>query len=129
MELGVAINTHAFVAPSAAAADSAFAASYLAMMNGIGRERGWPPSGRREYEALRAPGGPLAVGSPEQVAEKILAQHALFGNERYVAQMSVGAVRHRDVLRSMELSGTEVAPRVRAQAAVAGTGAAARAAV
>jgi probable LLM family oxidoreductase len=109
----VAINTHAFVAASTAEADSAFAAPYLAMMNRIGRERGWPPSGRVEYEALRSPAGALAVGSPEQVAEKILYEHELFGHDRYVAQMSVGAVAHRDVLRSMELFGTKVAPLVR----------------
>jgi probable LLM family oxidoreductase len=109
----VAINTHAFVAETVARADSAFAGSYIAMMNRIGRERGWPPSGQREYEALRSPAGALAVGSPDDVAEKILAEHALFGNERYIGQMSVGAVSHRDVLRSMELFGTEVAPRVR----------------
>ena len=109
----VAINTHAFVGQTSAQADGAFAASYLSMMNSIGRERGWPPSGRREYEALRSPGGALAVGSPEQVAEKILAEQRLFGHQRYVAQMSVGAVAHADVLRSMELFGTEVAPVVR----------------
>jgi probable LLM family oxidoreductase len=109
----VAINTHAFVAESTAAADSAFAASYLAMMNRIGRERGWPPSGRREYEALRAPDGALAAGSPEQVAEKILYEHELFGHDRYLAQMSVGAVAHDAVMRSIELFGTKVAPLVR----------------
>ncbi len=53
---------------------------YLAMMNRIGRERGWPPSGREEYEALRSPRGAVAAGSPEQVAEKILFEHELFGN-------------------------------------------------
>ncbi len=93
----VAINTHAFVGATEAEANSAFAASYLAMMNRIGRERGWPPSGRPEYDALRSPRGALAVGSPEQVAEKILFEHELFGHERYVGQMSVGAVAHRDV--------------------------------
>ncbi len=87
------------------------------MMNRIGRERGWPPSGRPEYEALRSPRGALAVGSPEQVAEKILFEHELFGMSRYVGQMSVGAVSHTDVLRSMELFGTEVAPIVRAEIA------------
>jgi probable LLM family oxidoreductase len=115
--LPLAINTHAFVAETSAQADSAFAAPYLAMMNRIGRERGWPPSGRPEYEALRSPRGALAVGSPEQVAEKILFEHELFGMSRYVGQMSVGAVRHADVLRSMELFGTEVAPIVRAEVA------------
>jgi probable LLM family oxidoreductase len=115
--LPLAINTHAFVGETSAQADSAFAAPYLAMMNRIGRERGWPPSGRPEYEALRSPRGALAVGSPEQVAEKILFEHELFGMSRYVGQMSVGAVRHADVLRSMELFGTEVAPVVRAEIA------------
>jgi probable LLM family oxidoreductase len=111
----VAINTHAFVGATSAEADAAFAAPYLAMMNRIGRERGWPPSGRAEYEALRSPRGAVAAGSPEQVAEKILFEHELFGHQRYVGQMSVGAVEHRDVLRSMELFGTEVAPVVRAE--------------
>jgi hypothetical protein len=87
------------------------------MMNRIGRERGWPPSGKAEYEALRSPRGALAAGSPEQVAEKILFEHELFGHQRYVGQMSVGAVDHREVLRSMELFGTDVAPLVRAEVA------------
>ena len=116
-EAKVAINTHAFIGETSAAADSRFAAAYLAMMNRIGRERGWPPSGQREYEALRSARGALAVGSAQQVAEKILAEHALFGHQRYIGQMSVGAVTHRDVLRSMELFGTEVAPVVRAELA------------
>jgi probable LLM family oxidoreductase len=113
----VAINTHAFVGETRQAADAAFAGSYLAMMNRIGRERGWPPSGAREYEALASPHGALAVGDARQVAEKLLYEHELFGHDRYIAQMSVGAVEHRDVLRSMELFGTEVAPLVRAEVA------------
>jgi probable LLM family oxidoreductase len=123
-QIKLAINTHAFVGETVAQADAAFAAPYLAMMNRIGRERGWPPSGQAEYEALRSPRGALAVGSPEQVAEKILFEHELFGNDRYVGQMSVGAVEHRDVLRSMELFGTEVAPIVRAEVARRQAGAA-----
>jgi probable LLM family oxidoreductase len=113
----VAINTHAFLANTAAEANEAFAPSYLAMMNRIGRERGWPPSGRADYDALRSPQGALAVGSPEEVIEKLLFEHELFGHERYIAQMSVGAVSHHDVMRSIELFGTEVAPAVRAEVA------------
>jgi alkanesulfonate monooxygenase SsuD/methylene tetrahydromethanopterin reductase-like flavin-dependent oxidoreductase (luciferase family) len=123
-QIKLAINTHAFVGATVAEAGAAFAAPYLAMMNRIGRERGWPPSGQAEYEALRSPRGALAVGTPEQVAEKILFEHELFGNDRYVGQMSVGAVEHRDVLRSMELFGTEVAPLVRAEVARREAGAA-----
>src|SRR5437588_5786633 len=116
-EATIAINTHAFIGETPAQADAAFAPSYLAMMNRIGRERGWPPAGELEYEALRAPDGALAVGSPEQVAEKILYEHELFANQRYLGQMSVGAVAHRDVLRSIELFGTQVAPLVREEIA------------
>jgi alkanesulfonate monooxygenase SsuD/methylene tetrahydromethanopterin reductase-like flavin-dependent oxidoreductase (luciferase family) len=111
----VAINTHAFVGESSRDADSAFAAPYLAMMNRVGRERGWPPAGRAQYDALRSPRGALAVGSAEEVAEKILFEHELFGMDRYVGQMSVGAVQHADVMRSIELFGTRVAPVVRSE--------------
>ena len=83
-------------------------------MNRIGRERGWPPSGRAEYDALAGPAGPLAIGSPEEVAEKIVGVHELFRPERYLAHLSIGAVEHRDVMRAIELFGTQVAPLVRA---------------
>ncbi len=117
----VAINTHAFIADSRKAADRAFARGYLEVMNRVGRERGWPPSGRAEYDALAAPSGPLAIGSPEEVAEKIVRVHELFRPERYLAHISIGAVEHRDVMRAIELFGTEVAPSVRSAVAVAGS--------
>jgi alkanesulfonate monooxygenase SsuD/methylene tetrahydromethanopterin reductase-like flavin-dependent oxidoreductase (luciferase family) len=85
------------------------------MMSRIGRERGWPPMGRDQYEALRSPRGALAVGSPEEVAEKILFEHDLFGHQRYLAHMSVGTARHADVMRAIELFGTAVAPVVRSE--------------
>ncbi|MEA2376130.1 MAG: hypothetical protein QOD13_37 [Thermoleophilaceae bacterium] len=114
-QLPVAINTHAFVAESGEQADAAFAPPYMTVMNRVGQERGWPPMGRAQYEALRAPRGALAVGTPQEVAEKILYEHELFGHQRYLAQMSVGPVAHPDVMRSIELFGTEVAPVVRAE--------------
>jgi probable LLM family oxidoreductase len=113
----IAINTHAFIGETSDAADQAFMEPYLGVMNRIGRERGWPPSGRPEYEALRSPRGALAVGSPEQIAEKLLYEHKLFGHQRYLAHISLGAVEHRDVLRAIELFGTEVAPIVRDEVA------------
>ena len=115
----VAVNTHAFVAETEQQATAAFAPPYLEVMNRIGRERGWPPSGRSDYEALRSPVGPLNVGSAEQVAEKIVAIHELFGPERYLAHMSLGAVEHRDVMRAIELFGTKVAPLVAGELALA----------
>jgi probable LLM family oxidoreductase len=113
----VAINTHAFVGATSAEADAAFAAPYLAMMNRIGRERGWSGLTRQDFEALRTRRGALVVGSPGEVTEKILFQHELFGHQRFLAQMSVGSLPHQQALRSIELFGTEVAPAVRAEIA------------
>ena len=68
---------------------------------------------RQSFEALRTLRGALVVGSPEQVVEKILYQHELFGHQRFLAQMSVGTMPHVQVMRSIELFGTEVAPALR----------------
>jgi alkanesulfonate monooxygenase SsuD/methylene tetrahydromethanopterin reductase-like flavin-dependent oxidoreductase (luciferase family) len=70
---------------------------------------------RPQFDALRSPRGALLVGSPETVARKIVAQHEIFGHDRFLAQMSVGPMPHDRVLRSTELFATEVAPRVRAE--------------
>ena len=113
----LAINTHGFVASSREQADAAFGPSYLQMMNRIGRERGWPPAGKPQYDALTSPSGAVALGTPEQVAEKIVAEQQLLGNQRYISQFSVGAVAHRDVMKSIELFGGEVAPLVRSELA------------
>jgi probable LLM family oxidoreductase len=112
-DLPVAINTHAWVGDDR----SEFAPSYMAMMAKIGRERGWPPMTPQQYEALRSPGGALTVGEPQEVIEKILLHHELFKHQRYLAHMSLGAVAHRDVLRSIERFATEVAPAVRSELA------------
>jgi alkanesulfonate monooxygenase SsuD/methylene tetrahydromethanopterin reductase-like flavin-dependent oxidoreductase (luciferase family) len=83
------------------------------MMSKLGRERGWPPMTRAQFDQLRSPRGALVVGSPAEVAEKILFQHELFGHDRFLAQMSVGTMPHDKVMRAIELLGTEVAPIVR----------------
>ncbi len=109
----LAINTHAFVGD----AERDFAPGYLQVMNRIGRERGWGPSGIDQFRALASPSGAMHAGEPEVVAEKIVRGHRLFGNDRYVGQMSLGSVGHAEVLRSMERFGTQVAPLVRAEVA------------
>jgi alkanesulfonate monooxygenase SsuD/methylene tetrahydromethanopterin reductase-like flavin-dependent oxidoreductase (luciferase family) len=69
--------------------------------------------GRGQFEVGRSPRGALVVGSPEEVTEKILYEHELFGHQRFMAQISVGALSHDKVMRAIELFGTEVAPAVR----------------
>jgi probable LLM family oxidoreductase len=109
----VGVNGHGLVGDTSKAAADAFFPSYAQAMSRIGRERGWPPTTREQFEAGRAPRGHLAVGSPQEVAEKVLFQHEHFGHQRHLLQMDVGGVPHRDVMRSIELLGTEVAPVVR----------------
>ncbi len=113
----VGINSHTFIAPDARQAADTFFPGYSETMTRIGRERGWPPTTRAQFDALRSLRGALLVGSPAEVTEKILAQHEIFGHQRFLAQMSVGATPHRELLRSIELFGTEVAPVVRRETA------------
>jgi probable LLM family oxidoreductase len=111
----VSINSHVYVADDSRQARDEYFAPYAGVMSRIGRERGWPPLTREQFEAGTGPRGALLVGSPEEVAEKILRQRELFGHQRFMAQLSLGAMDHRNVLRSIELFGTEVAPLVRAE--------------
>jgi probable LLM family oxidoreductase len=115
--LPVGINSHAYVADTSQRAADEYFPAYAAMMTRIGRERGWPPMTRPQFDQLRSPRGALVVGSPQEVAEKILFQHELFGHDRFLAQMSVGTLPHSQAMRAIELLGTEVAPIVRAELA------------
>jgi probable LLM family oxidoreductase len=109
----LSINSHGFVAPTAAEAIEVSWRPATEAMNRIGAERGWPPMRREDYEAAAAPRGANFVGGPEEVAEKIVRQHALFGHDRFLLQLTVGSVPHEQTLRAIELFGAEVAPRVR----------------
>ena len=115
--LPVGINSHTYVAETSRRAGDEYYPTYAAMMNRIGRERGWPPIGRGQFEMGRSPRGALAVGSPEEVAEKILHQHEYFGHDRFMAQISIGTLPHEKAMRAIELFGTEVAPAVRQEIA------------
>jgi probable LLM family oxidoreductase len=114
--LPVSINSHAYVAETSQRAAAEFYPGYAAMMTRIGRERGWPPMTREQFEALRSPEGALIVGSPAEVTEKILRQREIFGHGRVLLQMSVGTMPHGQVLRAIELLGSEVAPALRTPA-------------
>jgi probable LLM family oxidoreductase len=111
--LPVGINSHGFIADSTEqAAEDAFP-PYAEVMTRIGRERGWPPATRQRFDAERSKRGALLVGSVQEVAEKILFEHALFRNQRFLLQLSVGTMPHRKIMHAIELLGTQVAPVVR----------------
>ncbi|HSH21520.1 MAG TPA: LLM class flavin-dependent oxidoreductase [Candidatus Caenarcaniphilales bacterium] len=109
------INSHGFMAENSQdAADTAFPA-IKQQMDKIGRERGWPPMSREQFEASRSLRGANFVGSPQEVVDKILYQYEIFRHDRFLIQFTVGSLPHDKVLRSIELYATEVAPVVRAE--------------
>ena len=112
-QLAVGINSHMYIAEDAKRAADEFFGPYSQMMNRIGRERGWPPMSRAQFDAGCGPEGHLLVGTPEDVAAKIVAQHALFGHDRFLGHISVGVLPHAKAMHATELFATEVAPRVR----------------
>jgi probable LLM family oxidoreductase len=117
--LRLGINSHGYIADSSQQAADEFFEPLSAVMNRIGTERGWPPLRRSDYDASRQPRHHLVVGSPREVADKILAQQEIFNHDRFLLQ-STGVIPHAQMLRSIELFGTEVAPIVRAHARVSG---------
>ena len=112
LDIPVSINAHGFIADTDEAAAAVFHPGWLESMTRIGRERGWPPPRRGQYEHEIGPDGALLVGSPETVARKIIRQRAIFGHERFLMQLSVGGVPHDAMLRAIELYGGRVKPMV-----------------
>ncbi|MFS0723343.1 LLM class flavin-dependent oxidoreductase [Paenibacillus sp. 1P07SE] len=112
--LPVASHSHGFIADTTEEAAEKFFPSTQSVMNKIGRERGWPPYTRASYDAARSRDGALYVGSPETVAAKIVDLHRNVGVTRFLIHMPLGTMPHHEVMRAIELLGTEVAPRVRA---------------
>lgn len=107
------INSHTYIAETSKQAGDEFFPSYAEVMTRIGRERGWPPTTRQQFEEMRSPRGSLLVGSPQEVVDKILFEHSIFGHSRFLAQMDVGTLPHARLMKSIELFGTRVAPEVR----------------
>ncbi len=118
-KLHSSINVHGFVAETSQAAADAFYPAQAEVMNRIGRERGWPPTSRAQFDASRAPKGALFVGSPAEVTDKILANHAIFGFDRFLIQMAIGVIDHATLMKAIEVFGTKVAPEVRKAVAAA----------
>ena len=109
----VSINAHTFVAETSKEAADTFFGAYAEVMTRIGRERGWRPVTRDQFEAARGPRGNLVVGSPDEVLAKLRHWRELFGHQRFLAQMSMGSLPHDAALRAIELLGSEVAPGLR----------------
>jgi probable LLM family oxidoreductase len=116
-EIAMSINSHGFLADDSQEAADAYWPALSVMMNRIGRERGWRPMTREQFEASRTLRGSDFVGTPDEVIAKILFQHNIFKHQRFMIQLGVGAIEHKKMLRAIELLGTRVAPVVREEIA------------
>lgn len=109
----ISINSHGFIADTMEDAIAVAYPPYLDAMGRIGKERGWPPPTRHQFDFERSPNGAMMLGSPQEVIDKILYEHSIFGHQRMMIQFTVGQTPHDKVMRSIELYGTVVAPAVR----------------
>jgi probable LLM family oxidoreductase len=110
----ISVHAHGFVAETDEEAAAIFYPSYSVAMTRLGRERGWGPMTKEQFDLMRRPDGSLVLGDPETVATKILRWKEVLGVERFELHVSVGTIPHDEVLRSIELLGKEVGPVVRA---------------
>lgn len=113
-QLKVGLHAVGFVGDTDAEAADAFFPGWAYLFTDIGRERGWPPATRQQFDAMRGPLGAFLVGSPETVARKMLhANEILGGLSRITFQMSTASLDHQAMRHSITLLGTEVAAHVR----------------
>lgn len=111
-EVPLSVHAHGYISDSNEQAAEEYYASYAAMMTQIGRERGWGPMTRQQFDAMRSEDGSLVLGDVDTVAAKILRWKEMLGVNRFELHVSVGTLPHEQVLRSIELMGSKVAPIV-----------------
>lgn len=118
-ELPIAVHSPGYVADTDERARDELWPHYSAIMAKIGRERGWPPMTRTQFDATTGPQGALFVGAPETVAAKIAELVKTFGLSRFDMKYSHGTLPHARMMRSIELYGANVMPLVKTMLAEA----------
>ncbi|SON56983.1 Limonene 1,2-monooxygenase [Hartmannibacter diazotrophicus] len=111
--LKTSINVHGYVGRTSEEAADLYYEPQAEVMNRIGRERGFSPMTRASYNQSIGPNGAIFVGSPEALADKIVAHQRIFRNDRFLLQMAIGLQPHEQLMNAIELYGTKVAPLVR----------------
>ena len=117
------MSVHAFgyVAETAQRARDDFYPGYARLMSTLGRERGWSPPSRAQFDAACSPMGPFMVGGPEEVAQKVaFLNETLGGLSRVTFQMTNVLLPHARMLHAIELLGTTVRPQVQAHLGTTG---------
>ena len=112
-QLRVGVHSIGFVADSTDAAADDFFPGYAHTFTEIGKERGWAPTTRAQFDASRGPTGALVVGDAQTVTTKLLRiNEDLGGISRFTFQMGVSTLPHEKMLRAIEILGTQVRPAV-----------------
>lgn len=111
--LQVGVHMHSFFGENGRQAADDYYPLYAAQMNRIGRQRGWPPYQKQQFEAGRSPQGHLLIGDASEAIDKILSLQESFGLTRFSAHMDVGGPSHAALMKSIEIFGTVIAPKVR----------------
>jgi probable LLM family oxidoreductase len=115
-KLTVGLHSIGFLGDTTKEAADDFFPGYAHTFTEIGKERGWPPTTRAQFDAVRGPTGALLIGDAETVTKKILyVNEVLGGLSRITFQMGVSTLPHPKMLRAIEILGTQVAPAVRKQ--------------
>lgn len=112
-KLQVGIHAHAFFGEDDKALSDQYYPLYAGQMNRIGKSRGWPPYQRTQFEYGKTKSGALFIGEPNEMVDKILYVQEMFGLTRFAAHMDIGGPSHKDMMKSIEIYGTKIAPKVR----------------
>ena len=110
----IGIHAHALFGDDDGALSRDYFPLYAAQMDRVGRSRGWPPYQRTQFDYGKSKHGALFIGEPDAAIEKILSIQESFGLTRFAAHMDVGAPSHKDLMKSIEIYGTKIAPKVKA---------------
>jgi probable LLM family oxidoreductase len=110
----VGVHMHAFFGEDSQQVADEYYPLYASQMSRVGKSRGWPPYQRQQYDAGRAAKGHLVIGDVNESVDKILQLQELFGLTRFSAHMDVGGPSHASLMKSIELFGAKIAPKVRA---------------
>lgn len=110
----VGVHIHSFFGEDSQQTADAYFPVYAAQMTRVGASRGWPPFSRQQYDAGRSKQGAYIIGDVNESVDKILHMHELFGLSRFSAHIDVGGPSHASLMKSIEIFGTRIAPKVRA---------------
>ena len=113
LKLQAGVHMHCFFGENSRKTADNYYPVYAAQMNRVGSSRGWPPYQKNQFEFGRSKQGALLIGDVSEAIDKILYLQELLGLTRFAAHMDVGGPSHSELMKSIELFGSRIAPEVR----------------